>query len=83
MIFKTYGRGVATCRDAWAYNFNRSELAVNMQRTAESYNEQVFKWTQQTDKQTKVDDFVLYEDNKISWSETLKANLKRGKVCSI
>ncbi len=79
VIFKLYSGGIKTNRDAWAYNFNQSELADNMQRMIETYNEQVFKWTQQTDKQTKVDDFVWYEDNKISWGEGLKANLKRGK----
>jgi predicted helicase len=79
VIFKTYGRGVASCRDAWAYNFNRTELTDNMQRLIETYNEQVFKWTRQADKQTQVDNFVLYDDNKTSWSESLKANLKRGK----
>jgi len=79
VIFKLYSGGIKTNRDAWAYNFNQSELADNMQRMIETYNEQVFKWTQQTDKQTKVDDFVWYEDNQISWGEGLKANLKRGK----
>ncbi len=79
VVFNIFSNGVKTNRDAWAYNFNQSELADNMQRMIETYNEQVFKWTQQTDKQREVDDFVLYDDNKISWSETLKANLKRGK----
>jgi predicted helicase len=79
VIFKTYGRGVATCRDAWAYNFNLSELTDNMQRIIETYNEQVFKWTRFAEKQTQVDNFVVYDDKKMSWSEGLKANLKRGK----
>ncbi len=79
VIFKLYSGGIKTNRDAWVYNFNQSELADNMQRMIETYNEQVFKWTQQADKQTKVDDFVLYDDNKINWSESLKGDLKRGR----
>ncbi len=80
VIFKVFSSGVKTNRDTWAYNFNQSELANNMQRMIETYNEQVFKWTQQANKQTQVDDFVLYQDNKLSWSEALKANLKRGQL---
>ena len=27
VIFKTYSRGIVTCRDTWAYNFNRNALS--------------------------------------------------------
>ena len=79
VIFKHYSRGIATCRDAWAYNFNRSILAENMQRTIKYYNEQVLKWRQPENLNTKVDDFVVNDDAKISWSESLKLNLNRGR----
>ena len=79
VIFKIYSLGINTSRDAWACHFSQSELANNMQRIIETYNGQVFKWTQQANKQIQVDDFVLYDDNKISWSESLKADLKRGR----
>src|SRR5688500_1240468 len=36
-IFKTYSRGVATGRDAWAYNFQHNYLAKNIERTADFY----------------------------------------------
>jgi predicted helicase len=86
VIFKTYGRGVGTSRDAWAYNFNRETLATNMQRTIETYNEQVNKWidTEPTlqwakaaDKRQQIDALVLYDDTKLSWSHTLKTSLER------
>ena len=48
MIFKVYSRGVKTGRDAWAYNFNNETLIANMERTIDTYNEQVFKWERQT-----------------------------------
>jgi predicted helicase len=79
VVFKTYSGGVKTNRDAWAYNFNQSELADNMQRMIETYNEQVLKWTLQAEKQTQVDDFVESDDSKISWDGTLKGDLKKGK----
>jgi predicted helicase len=80
VVFKTYGRGVATSRDVWAYNFNQDVLAENMQRTIDTYNEQVEKWAKKDNQQVKVDDFVLYDDTQISWGEGLKINLKRGKT---
>ena len=80
VIFKHYGRGVATSRDAWVYNFNRNTLDENMERLIESYNEQVFKWEHREDRNTNVDDFVAYDDTKISWSRDLKLDLKRGRT---
>lgn len=76
-IFKNYGRGVATTRDAWAYNFDKNSLVSNIKRTIETYNEQVFKWIHRKDDKVKLDDFVLNDDTQISWSEGLKNFLSR------
>ena len=80
VIFKHYSLGVSTNRDAWAYNFNLNTLTVNMQRTIDYYNEQVFKWERRTEDEANVDDFVVNDDAKISWSESLKLHLKRGSI---
>ena len=45
----------------------------------DTYNEQVFKWEHQGNRAANVDDFVVYDDKKISWSRDLKVKLKRGK----
>jgi predicted helicase len=79
VIFKIYSRGVATSRDAWAYNFKRETLTDNMQRTMEFYNQEVFRWSRRSDKPVSVDDFVVYDDTKLSWSRDLKLDLQRGK----
>ena len=76
VIFKTYSNGVSTSRDAWARNFNRNALAENMSRMIDTYNEQVFKWEHRGDRDANVDDFVVYDDKKISWSHVLKQKLK-------
>ncbi len=80
VIFQTYSNGVKTNRDAWAHNFNRNTLAENISRMIETYNEQVFKWERRTDRDANVDDFVINDNAKISWSETLKRSLQRGKT---
>ena len=46
----------------------------------ETYNEQALKWEHLTDREVNLDDFVLSDDTKISWSEALKRNLQRGKT---
>ncbi|MEK8021983.1 MAG: type ISP restriction/modification enzyme, partial [Candidatus Parabeggiatoa sp.] len=58
-------------------------LAENMQRTIDSYNEQVDKWVKRDNRDAEVDDFVRYDDNRISWSSTLKIYLKSGKVAKL
>ena len=80
VLFKVYSRGVVTCRDAWAYNFNRNALTENMERMTNLYNEQVFKWERRRDQGTEVNDFVVYDEEKISWSSGLKQKLKGGYI---
>ena len=80
VVFRHYGRGVATSRDAWAYNFNQNTLAENISGMIDTYNEQVFKWGHRGNRDANVDDFVISDDVKISWSESLKRNLQRGKT---
>jgi predicted helicase len=75
-IFKLFSLGVATNRDIWVYNFNQQALTENVKRTIEVYNEQVFKWSRNQNRDAVIDDFVLYDDAKISWSSTLKRHLE-------
>jgi predicted helicase len=79
-IFVTFGGGVKTNRDTWAYNFNAIALEDNIKRTIEAYNEQVFKWTRSSHKGTNVDDFVVDPDNRVGWSRDLKLDLIRGNT---
>ena len=79
VIFKTYSRGIVTGRDAWAYNFNQDVLTENMRRTIQTYNEQIDRWKRREERGANIDDFVAYNDKKISWSRDLKLDLKRGK----
>ncbi len=80
VLFHTFSNGVKTNRDAWAYNFNHNALIENIKRMIGFYNEQVFKWNQREDQGANVDEFVVYDDEKISWSRDLKAKLKRGRM---
>lgn len=81
VIFKIYSNGVKTNRDTWVYNFSCDELVKNVQQTINVYNEHVLKWNNLTEKYN-VDDFVSYDDKKISWSRDLKADLLRCRYAT-
>ncbi len=76
VIFHQFSSGVKTNRDAWAINFDRDVLGSNVTRMIDAYNTQVLKWQQQTGQD--VDDFVVYDNEKISWSAGLKQKLMSG-----
>ena len=81
VIFKTYSAGVKTNRDAWAHNFNRDVLTENILRMSDTYNTEVDRWKrQENQREINIDDFVVYDDTKISWSRDLKVKLKRGTI---
>ena len=76
-IFKVFSNGVKTNRDLWVYSFTSNDLSENIKTTIEAYNIQVSRWNQQESKSFNIDDFIIYDDTKISWSSTLKTWLKR------
>ena len=78
VIFKTYSGGVKTNRDVWVYNYTGDTLVENISRMIETYNAHVFKWERRGNRDTDIDNFVVYDDKEISWSRDLKAKLKRG-----
>jgi predicted helicase len=78
IIFKNYGRGVATCRDDWAYDFDKIRLADKIKRFIDTYNSEVDRWSRRGSNATQADHFVLYDDTKIKWSRDLKLDLQRG-----
>ncbi len=80
VLFKTYSLGISTSRDAWTYNFNRDALTENISRMIETYNAEVARWTQRTNREVNVDNFVVYDDTKIKWSSTLKQKLQSGQI---
>ena len=59
-FFNTYAIGVATNRDAWVYNFSKSEIETNMSNFIDFYNNQLGK--------SEIDS----NPTKISWTRGLK-----------
>ncbi len=81
-IFRLYSGGVKSNRDTWVYDFNRSTLIEKIRLFIETYNGEVDRWNRRGRNDTRVDDFVTYDDKRIKWSENLKAQLIRKKYIS-
>jgi predicted helicase len=88
-IFETYSNGVKTNRDAWAYNFSRSSLLANMERTIDAYNKERKQFhvavadgvTKATD--ASVNGFIDTDPTRVSWTVNLKSDLRKNKAAAL
>ena len=75
-IFAVYSGGVKTNRDDVVYDFQRDALLERVRDFVEAYNSEVDRY-KRTGGKASIDDFVRYES--VKWSESLKANVVRGR----
>jgi predicted helicase len=78
-LFEQHSRGVATSRDAWAYNFNPGPLAANIKKTIGFYNGELARWKERDDREMGIDEFVQNNDGAINWSRDLKQDIVRER----
>lgn len=87
-IFKTYGRGLETGRDAWVYNYSKERLAQNVETMTVNYERALADYqSEQRSKRDEKDVADWLKDHpehldptKLSWSSTLRQDLARGSV---
>lgn len=83
-LFTTYSQGVLTARDAWAYNFSSSKLGANMGRMIAFYNAQRAAYAMAVKRATgrapTVEDVIDADSKKISWTRSLKADVRKLKT---
>jgi len=85
LLFDQYSGGVSSGRDAWVYNSSKSELARNVTRMIETFNQECTRFSQsfhnldRTSKVKEVDRFVESNPQKISWTAGLRTDLVREK----
>ena len=82
-IFDLGSAGVATARDAWATNFNCEVLEANMLRTVNTYNANRERFSiacagKTRDEWPDVEEIIDTDPRKISWSRSLKNDIRRG-----
>ena len=73
-VFSTYSLGLATGRDAWAYNFSLSALESNVNRMSSNYNHVASKATDIS----KVEANWM-DESQISWNRNLIQMLAKGQ----
>ena len=73
-FFNTYAVGIATNRDAWAYNFSEKQLESNMTSMIAFYNQQTedFHKALQKDQNLLIKDFINDDVKKIKWTRALR-----------
>ncbi|KJE76241.1 type ISP restriction/modification enzyme [Ferrimicrobium acidiphilum] len=74
-IFNIDSNGLKTNRDPWVYNSSREALLATMGSMIEVFNSEVERYRHEHP--SSVDDFVIGDETKISWSRGLKLELKR------
>jgi predicted helicase len=74
-IFCQFSGGVKTNRDVVVYDFDPGELKTRVEAFLEDYNAEVDRY-RRVGGRARMDEFVHYE--KVKWSESLKANVRRG-----
>ncbi len=89
VLFENFSHGVSTGRDPWCINPSRTRLAENIASTISFYNGELSRWqatklgaeteAANGDLSTSVDDFVTADSGRISWTRSLKQDLRKGK----
>lgn len=85
-VFQAYSGGLKTNRDAWVYNFSKTQLEENTRSMIEFYNEQVESFGHHCGKHgitapttADVEKFIDLNPKKISWSSGLIPKVARSK----
>ena len=75
-VFELHSLGIKTNRDDAIYDFRKELLIERILEFIDNYNAEVDRYRRVGGKGN-IDEFVRYD--KIKWSETLKANVRRGR----
>jgi len=84
-LFDNFSLGVATNRDAWAYDSSKAHLETNMQGMIDFYNAELMRFNavhaglDTKSRRALVDDFINTDPTKISWTVNLKQDFARNK----
>ena len=72
--------GLKTQRDAWCYNFSRTEVEKNMARTIDFYNHQREEYNHLDEPKPKVEDYIDTNEQKISWTVALRNDIEKNVI---
>ncbi len=89
-LFLSFSLGVVTNRDAWCINSSRPYLIENVEKTVETYTEELKRFRQVTPPpprgaalDTYIDNFVTKDTSRISWTHNLKQAFRQQKPLEV
>lgn len=77
-IFNLWSQAVLTARDAWAFSFDRGEVAGNMERLIATFNEETRRF-QEAGRLGDVKRFVTDDGARIKWSAEVYEDAAKGR----
>ena len=90
VFFRNFSLGVVTARDAWCINPSRRALAQNIRSTVAFYNDELARWGDAMSTADsgggalpQVDEFVTTDRAQISWTRSLKGDLRKLKPLDV
>jgi predicted helicase len=83
-IFENYSHGLKTNRDAWVYNFSKSNLLSNVRRLLSAYDESRVIFRELKGRGLSVakiiEDHITNDPSSISWTRGLRHDLAQNKA---
>ena len=78
-VFNTYAIGLASNRDPWVYNFSKQAVEKNMAAMIDFYNQQqqAYQKAVKSNPDLSVENFIDTDPTKISWTRSLRNNIKK------
>ena len=81
-LFEMYSLGIASNRDAWAYNFSRKSLKRNVKTTFDFFNDEVERLVNEQP-EVNLKDWVRYSASDIAWSADFLQALQRRQMKTV
>ncbi len=88
-LFANFSLGVVTNRDPWCINPSRNLLAENIESTISFYNGELSRYRARkqgveaesgTGNIPTIDEFIIIDTGKVSWTHSLKQDLRKEKM---
>jgi predicted helicase len=80
VVFTTHSLGVATNRDDWVYDSNRSNLQNKIIKLVSNYNLEVARYSQSDEADKDIDGFINNSASFMKWTDRLKDSLKKRRT---
>ncbi len=82
-VFSYFTNGIKTGRDAWAVSFSKVQLAQNMRRHIENYNQDARAYqlaVKRTEKKPNLEQIITNDSKRLHWNRAAKEDAVAGRL---